>query len=382
MNTPSSNGQAEQINPFVMLRAINRAPISSSQARLLSMIADRAMNSGICTASYATMAVDCNTDRRNAIKMVAALAKALLIVKEPTRNGNVIRLGPRLFELYRDQVLFEDARKQAKSKAAHPRATVNDKPVMPASPVQAKPVVMIQPPELVMIQPPPSDDPTTSASDDLTTQTSSSTTHRTSSSTSEAKSDDDDVRCASQGEKTQGTIDDVYDTIRRCKHLPNDLTAKIREDATLAHRIKGDWIGLASAVMHLDSKIRDGDAPTARKIQKPLAYLLTVYHELIDPEKTPPGLLAGLKDKVQTHKNRVPEPVARIYHGDCADEAEYRRTVRNFALSKLEADYPLSATRALIYDLIGQKADTLTAKEIEFRRRWANDELNRLEARA
>jgi hypothetical protein len=177
-------------------------------------------------------------------------------------------------------------------------------------------------------------------------------------------------------------VDDVCDVIRRCKHLPGGLEGKIREEASLGYRIKHDWIGLASAAMHLDSKIREGDV-TARSIKKPLAYLLKVFAELVDPEKTPPGLLAGLKDRVQaSQESPASEPAAPVQHGECANEPDYRQEVGVWyrtAKSKGVPDPDILPQILAHIDSRGA-AKGHASVVIELRKSWAADEVQRLAA--
>jgi hypothetical protein len=364
-----TNGEINP-NPFEVIRRILHSNLTPGAVRLLLEIADKAGHGrGKCWASVETMARLIHMSPGQARRILEALETDGWIAS--VRSGRtkfsrkVITLGPRS--------LSGPTGDCAPARQREAKGT--DEPTRQRAP-QAK-----RQREATLA-------PARSQLSAGAHQTSSITDPLTSSSTSQEKSDDDDVVSLLPEEKTpEGTLDDVCDVIKRCKHLPGGLEAKIREDATLAHRIKGDWIGLASAVMHLDSKIRDGDV-RAKDIRKPLIYLLTALEELLDPVKTPPGYLAGLKDKVQAHKDRgpelKPEPVAVMTPRQEAMSENVTR--RNLAILILKArregkDWP--EVCADLDEIVNRESATfgLDVAMTDQRRHWAGFEIYRAQNR-
>lgn len=190
------------INPFTVIRAILRAKLPSGLVRVLQAIADRAGHGrSTCTASYQTLAEDAGLSRRQIIKSVQRLAEAGWIRVESVHAndaGNRITLGPTLEEQIRVQA---DRERGPRGQSARRLRVIQASPEGPALVNSRASAGESQDTSASEVR-------DTSASEVQFTQTSSSTDPSTSPSNEGAKNDDD-VRFADGGKKTQETEPEV-----------------------------------------------------------------------------------------------------------------------------------------------------------------------------
>lgn len=101
-------------NPCQANRAIRRSELTSGEALVMQVIADRARNPwSVCSDSYKALAGMTNLSRRTVTRYVRRLAEKQWIVVEPTwsedgGNGpNAYRMGPRFQQAVEEQTQRE-----------------------------------------------------------------------------------------------------------------------------------------------------------------------------------------------------------------------------------------------------------------------------------